>query len=498
MVTDRQFDQVMESLYRDAYLLHSADDLLSRSPDDSAFRVLSRAQKWSFLGAAATLMLGLAVSWVFTLGLLVSLACLFYFAFSGYKLFLIYKSLSGSLEVVVTAEDLAQLDDRDLPLYSVLVPMYKEGEVLPILVDALDRLDYPKTKLEVLLLLEEDDKATVEAARRMRLPEGFRVLVVPHSQPKGKPKACNYGLLHARGEFIVLYDAEDVPEPDQLKKALIAFQRGGENVITVQAKLNYFNRDQNLLTRWFTSEYAMWFDLLLPGLQNSGAPIPLGGTSNHFRADALRELGGWDPFNVTEDADLGIRLFKRGYRTCVVNSTTYEEANSQLGNWIRQRSRWIKGYMQTWLVHMRHPVQLWRDVGTYPFLSLQMIILGTFFAFLLNPIFWGLTALWFLSHWGVIQQIFPGPIFYIGTIALYFGNFAFIYINVAGALRREYHSLVKYTLLTPIYWALMSIAAWKALYQLIFRPSYWEKTDHGLYRGKVTMPKQGRTPATRD
>jgi cellulose synthase/poly-beta-1,6-N-acetylglucosamine synthase-like glycosyltransferase len=492
IVTEAQFDTALEALYRREYLEISATDLLRRAPEDSAYRVLNRPQKIAFGVALLLIACGLIADAVATLTALASLACLFYFAFSAYKLYLIYKALARSLEVVVTPEEIAALDDRELPIYSVLVPMYREGEVLPILVDALSRLDYPSTKLEVLLLLEEDDRETLQAVRRMRLPESFRVIVVPHGQPKGKPKACNYGLLHARGEFVVLYDAEDVPEPDQIKKALIAFRRGGERLVTVQAKLNYFNRDQNLLTRWFTAEYSMWFDLLLPGLGNADAPIPLGGTSNHFRADVLRELGGWDPFNVTEDADLGIRLYKRGYRTCVINSTTYEEANSNLYNWIRQRSRWIKGYMQTWLVHMRHPYRLWREIGTPAFLSFQFIILGTFFAFLLNPIFWSLTALWFLTHWGIIEAIFPGPILYLGTFALYFGNFAFIYINIAGALRRGYHQLVKYILLTPLYWLLMSIAAWKAFYQLIFRPSYWEKTEHGLYRGRVRLPRHTR------
>jgi len=490
LTTERQFDAAMEAVYRGDYLVRSASDLLSRTPEDSAFQVFSRGQKLTMALLCVGFVVGLALNYIVTISLLVSLAVVFYFAFSAYKLFLIYKALARTLEVSVTPEQLALLEDRDLPVYSVIVPMYKEPGVLPILIDALDRLDYPKTKLEILLMLEEDDTVTIEAAHHMRLPEGFQVLVVPHGQPKGKPKACNYGLIHARGEFVVLFDAEDVPEPDQLKKALIAFRQGGEQLVTVQAKLNYFNRDQNILTRWFTSEYAMWFDLLLPGLDNSGAPIPLGGTSNHFRTERLRELGGWDPFNVTEDADLGIRLFKKGYRTTVVNSTTYEEANSNLYNWIRQRSRWIKGYMQTWLVHMRNPYRLWRSIGTYPFISLQLVIAGTFFAFLMNPIFWGLTGLWFLTHWGIIERVFPGPIFYLGAIALYFGNFAFVYINVAGSLRREYHHLVKYTLLTPVYWMLMSVAAWKALWQLLRNPFYWEKTDHGLYTGRVRVPGQ--------
>jgi len=305
---------------------------------------------------------------------------------------------------------------------------------------------------------------------------------VPPGGPKGKPKACNYGLIHAQGAYAVIYDAEDIPEPDQLKKAVIAFRRSDERVACVQAKLNFFNSDQNLLTRWFTAEYSMWFDLFLPGLAASNAPIPLGGTSNHFKTERLRELGAWDPYNVTEDADLGIRMYKAGWRTLVIDSTTYEEANPALYNWIRQRSRWIKGYVQTYLVHMRHPLALWRSIGPAAFWSFQFTIGGTFFVLLLNPVLWLLTALWFVTHWLVIQQIFPAPVFYAGALALVFGNFTFAYLNMTGCLQRGYHGLIKYGLLSPLYWIIMSVAAWKGFVQLFYAASYWEKTTHGLSR----------------
>ncbi len=246
--------------------------------------------------------------------------------------------------------------------------------MLPILVESIRRLDYPKVKLDVLILLEEDDEETVQAARAMNLPSHFRIIVVPNGNPKGKPKALNYGLLHARGEYVVIYDAEDTPDVQQLKHAVVIFNKTDESLCCIQGKLNYYNRDQNLLTQWFTIEYSMWFDLLLPGLNATDAPIPLGGTSNHFRVRQLQELGAWDPYNVTEDADLGVRLYKAGYSTAVMDSTTYEEANSQFFNWINQRSRWVKGYIQSYLVHMRHPIALWRALGPKAFLSFQLIV----------------------------------------------------------------------------------------------------------------------------
>ena len=470
----------LERLYHEVYLEYSAEDLMQRNPEDSAYRVLSRGQKIFFISFSVFLVVMGVLFTVPTLTVIMALSTAFYLSFSGYKFYLIYRALQHSLEVPVTDEEVAALDDRELPIYTLLVPLYRETQVLPFLVRGIQRLDYPKEKLDVKLLLEEDDTETIAVARLFNLPSYFDITIVPDGQPKGKPKACNYGLLHARGEYAVIFDAEDIPEPDQLKKVLIAFRKSPPNMVCIQAKLNYFNRNQNVLTKWFTTEYSTWFDLFLPGLDASGAPIPLGGTSNHFKVEALRIAGAWDPFNVTEDADLGLRIFKLGGRTAVVDSTTYEEANSVLDNWIRQRSRWVKGYIQTWLVHMRHPIRLWQQLGTAGFLSFQLVIGGTFFGFLLNPLLWGLTGLWFITEWSVIQQIFPGPIYYMGAISLYAGNFAFAYMNVAGCLRRRYYSLVKWALLSPVYWVLMSIAAWKGFLQLFYRPFYWEKTIHGL------------------
>ncbi len=305
-------------------------------------------------------------------------------------------------------------------------------------------------------------------------------MIVPDVGPRTKPKACNYGLTQARGRYTVIYDAEDAPEPDQLKKIVVAFAKANEKVACIQCKLNYYNQRQNLLTRWFTSEYSMWFDLLLPGLDASGAPIPLGGTSNHFSTERLIEFGAWDPFNVAEDADLGLRLHKSGYKTAIVDSTTYEEATSYVLNWVRQRSRWVKGYIQSWLVQMRHPIRLLRQIGLRHWLSFQLTVGGTPAIFLLNPIYWALTTAWLLTEAGVIEASFPGPVYYISGLGLYVGNFLFAYMTAAGAARRGYYDLVKFAMLAPAYWVLMSWGAWKGFIQLFTKPFYWEKTVHGM------------------
>ncbi len=270
-------------------------------------------------------------------------------------------------EHVVGAGALKALDSASLPVYTILVPMYKEPEVAQKIAETVTQLDYPVEKLDVKLLLEQDDPQTrskIEAVMGS-LPPCVEVIVCPNpntaaGEPRTKPRACNWGLERARGEYLVIYDAEDHPDGDQLKKAVATFRKlaeqGQDHVVCLQAKLNYFNARQNSLTQFFTLEYSGWFDLFLPGLHAFRIPIPLGGTSNHFKTGVLRSLGGWDPFNVTEDCDLGIRLARRGYVTEVLDSTTWEEANSRVGNWIRQRSRWIKGYFQTHLVHARDAI----------------------------------------------------------------------------------------------------------------------------------------------
>ena len=483
--TEADLETMLESLYRTDYLQRSTSELVMRTPEESASRVLTRGQGRVLIlaGLAALTLLWRAPA---ALGISVTAACTaFYITFSLYRCYLIYRALSHDHEVIISDEELASVNEATLPIYTILVPLYREAAVLPILLRGLARLDYPAGKLDVKLLLEEDDMETLDAIAAVALPSYVQPVVVPAAPPRGKPKACNYGLIHARGEYVVIYDAEDVPDPDQLKKVVLAFRKGSSEVACLQAKLNYYNANQNLLTSWFSTEYAMWFDLFLPGLNAGGVPIPLGGTSNHFPTARLREVGAWDPYNVTEDADLGVRLFRRGWKTAVIDSTTYEEANSEIYNWIRQRSRWVKGYIQTFLVHMRHPVQLWRALGSKAFFSFLMVVGGTFVSFLLNPIFWCLTTLWYLSHAGFVRAIYPGPVFYLGSISLFFGNFTFIYLTIAGCLRREQYDKVKYALISPLYWALISVAAWKGFLQLWTNPFYWEKTVHGLYKNAV-------------
>jgi glycosyltransferase XagB len=484
VAAEQAFERALDELYHEEYAHRCTQALLTRSPEDSAYRVLTYPQK-----IVLCLLLIVSLGWLMIepLGFLTvfnAVVVVLTSVYSAHRIYLVSRALMHRLEVPVSSEELMAVEDHTLPPYTILVPIYREATVLPDLMQSLTRLDYPLAKLDIKLLLELDDIETIETARSLGLPPNVELVFIPPVAPKTKPKACNYGLIKAKGEFVVIYDAEDMPEPDQLKKVIAAFRKVGREVACIQAKLNYFNRDQNLLTRWFTIEYSMWFDLFLPGLDASKAPVPLGGTSNHFRRDYLEQLGAWDPYNVTEDADLGVRLYKQGFKTALIDSTTYEEANSQIGNWIRQRSRWVKGYIQTWLVHMRNPVALWRALGPRGFFGFNMTIAGTFLSFLLNPIYWALTTLWLLTETGVIQQMFPPLIFYLGALNLFLGNFTFAFMCAAGCMRRRLYGMVKYALLSPIYWILISIGAWKGFLQLFTRPFYWEKTIHGLHKQK--------------
>lgn len=431
---------------------------------------------------------GLVLNTLLTVQVFIAVLSAIYFLDVLFNFWIILKSLHVSQEIASTVQEIRKLQNKDLPVYSILCPLYKEAHVIPQFLDAITKLDWPKTKLDVMLLLEADDKRTIKAVEEMKLPSYVQTIIVPHSLPKTKPKACNYGLHHAKGEYLVIYDAEDMPDPLQLKKAFLGFKKADPNTICLQAKLNYYNPHQNLLTRFFTAEYSLWFDVTLTGLQSLNSIIPLGGTSNHFKTNDLKKLQGWDAFNVTEDADLGIRLFKRGYKTAIIDSVTLEEANSNFKNWLRQRSRWIKGYMQTYLIHTRDLFGF-KNTEKKHSLIFHLVVGGKIAFILINPFLWIATITYFTLYAIVgptIEALYPPLVFYMAGTSLVFGNFLFLYYYMLGLAKREQWDLVKYVYFVPFYWLAISIAGGIALYQLIFKPHYWEKTIHGLHLNKNT------------
>ncbi len=382
-----------------------------------------------------------------------------------------------------------RVDDSDLPVYSILVPAFHEAGIVEKLVANLGALDYPKAKLDVLLLLEESDHETIAVAKSMNPPEFVRIVVVPAGEPQTKPRACNYGLAFCRGKYVVIFDAEDRPDPEQLRIAVDAFELDvferqyidpqRDPLVCVQASLSYFNADYNVLTRMFAIEYAHWFDAMLPGLNESGIPLPLGGTSNHFDTQALRELGGWDPYNVTEDADLGLRAAVEGYRVSVIDSATLEEACSRTGAWVKQRTRWIKGYMITAAVNTRRPVRYARRTGFMGVVGLVGLIIGTPMAFLAYPLALGFTI---VTYVGVqfIGLNLPNWLIVMGIVCMGIGNVMMILASGWAATKRYNWRIGIFALLNPIYWILHSVAAWRAAWQTAVKPHTWEKTPHGL------------------
>ncbi len=466
-------------------LIHKGNRFITHTNLDhkvSAFKTLNYWQKILIYFILTSFLFGIIVNIMLTLSITLAILSFIYFIDVLFNLYLILKSLHFPPEINLSDSDLESLEDKDLPVYSILCPLYREARVIPHFIESIQKLDYPKNKLDVQLLLEEDDSQTSDALKKLNLPSYVRINIVPHSLPKTKPKACNFGLNDAKGEYLVIYDAEDEPEPLQLKKAFLAFQKVKDDVVCLQAKLNYYNPNQNLLTRFFTAEYSLWFDVILPGLQTIETNIPLGGTSNHFKTKTLLSLKGWDPFNVTEDCDLGIRLFTRGKKTAIINSTTLEEANSNFKNWLRQRSRWIKGYMQTFLVHTRNPYKLFKQEGIHA-LIFQMTVGGKIAFLFINPILWAATIAYFTfySIFGpTIESLYSPTVFYMALFSAVFGNFLYLYYYMIGCAKRGHYSVIKYVYFVPIYWLMGSISAFIALYQLIFKPHFWEKTIHGL------------------
>ncbi len=392
-----------------------------------------------------------------------------------------------------------RLHDSQLPVYTVVAALYREASSVAPLMQYIGELDYPREKLDIKLVIELDDLGTRAAIARLGPMPNVQVIIAPDVGPRTKPKALNCALTFARGTFITVFDAEDRPEPGQLRDALDVFRTHESDVVCAQASLCIDNTADGWLPRMFTAEYAGQFDVFLQGFSNFELPLPLGGSSNHFRTCVLREVGGWDSYNVTEDADLGFRLARFKYRCVMFPSTTYEEAPAQFGAWLRQRSRWMKGWMQTWSVHMRSPRQLWRDAGPGGFFTLNIIVGGNVLTALAHPFLIGeiLVRSVMSAFDSSVSSFFAKPFIelYLATIAA--GYLTTIAIGLIGLARRGLLREAWVLVLTPVYWVCLSIAAWRALYQLLTEPYHWEKTEHGLARYSRMASRRPRSDQSR-
>jgi glycosyltransferase XagB len=473
-------------------MVHAATGFAGEFPLQSARGGASMRQKRGAVAAIATTAFGVATLGIEAVIAMSVLACLLF-------------SVEIALRLAATCETLRKrekrptplLGDEDLPTCSLVVALYRETAVAPQLAAALTALDYPREKLDILIMLEAGDEPTKAALEAQDFGPQVGIIVCPPGEPRTKPRALNAALALARGELLVVYDAEDIPDPAQLKLAAAHFQRSSARLACLQARLVIDNTADSLLARFFTIEYAALFDVLLPGLARLGCPLPLGGTSNHFRTRALKDVMGWDAWNVTEDADLGLRLARAGYQVETLASDTLEEAPSRLKPWLHQRSRWLKGWMQTAIVHSRNPRVALANLGLIGYIAILIHTVGTVATALTYPFFTVLTVakLWDGS---LLAPTAPGDIL---VAVLAFTVFAFGALSMlAPALvalhRRRLYRLLPLLPLLPFYYMLVSVAAWRAVFELLQAPTQWNKTEHGLARTSRSRPAlpQGEQP----
>ncbi|GHB20938.1 hypothetical protein GCM10007094_06250 [Pseudovibrio japonicus] len=386
--------------------------------------------------------------------------------------------------------DVAVPELENWPHYTVLVPLYKESAICRQLVEALDALDYPKEALDIIFLVEQDDELTQGNLRRL-LKKSMRMIILPPGKPQTKPRALSVGLAATKGDFVTVFDAEDRPEPQQLKKAICRFALEGHDVACLQAALSIDHAEENWLVRQFAFEYAALFDVFLPFLSRKNLLLPLGGTSNHFRVDALRKVGGWDPFNVTEDADLAVRFARHGFKTRTLNSSTYEEAPLTLNAWLHQRTRWHKGWIQTLAVHLRNPALTFRQLGVTNFALLLITFLGGMLCLWAAP----LTALMlgkvsldvYRTGWQALDAFSIYAMF-----CFLFGLGGTVVTVLQGSAKRGFHPRLWEVASIPLYWVLGCIASYKALFEFMIKPHYWRKTEHGIVRHRGNVKPENK------
>ncbi len=478
--------QTITALYGDVLAQRAA----TRVPPIESCRTWQIATAKRHIWALAVILLGMALmisapAWTFTILILwalctslmtVTLRCLAFFT----RIFL------GDDPPVVHRPQSARL-----PVVSVLVPLLREKEIATALIARLSRLSYPKSLLQIILVLEEGDTLTRDTIARTTLPSWFDVIEVPQAGGlRTKPRALNYALDYCKGTIIGVWDAEDAPEVDQIDRIVQHFASAPENVACIQGVLDYYNARTNWISRCFTLEYASWWRVILPGIAQLGLIIPLGGTTLFFRRHILEELGGWDAHNVTEDADLGVRLARHGYRTDLLPTVTYEEANFRAWPWVKQRSRWLKGFLITWCVHMRHPLCLMKEVGLARFLGIQTLFLATFSQFICAPLLWSFCIRFFgIPH--PIEQTLGASMLSALFCFFVFAEVLNISIALRAASGPHHRHLLPWAVTLPAYFILGTFAAYKALYEFVVTPFYWDKTEHGIHHASQTMRANG-------
>jgi cellulose synthase/poly-beta-1,6-N-acetylglucosamine synthase-like glycosyltransferase len=473
----------------DTNIWHYEGDYLFLPPRMTAKKLTGKSMAQHFLIATSiflfltfilSTLLGASFFVVFS-----GLLALIYGAALAFKIIAVATGIiRGECSMTTISDSEVEATPHESPLYrpcTVLIPLYREAEVISQIKKAMTSLDYPEDRLEFLITLEEYDHETREEILKNNLPKNFRIITLPDVRPKTKPKALNVAFGEVKGEYTVIFDAEIIPDRYQLKKAALAFAKR-KDIAAFQSRLDHYNAETNIITGLFNAEFASYYDMFLPGLAVLGVPFPLSGHSTYFRTDALKAIGGWDPYNVTEDVDIAIRLARHGYKTGVLNAFSQEEATTTIWTWIMQRTRWMKGFLQTSLVHMRNPFIFVREIGgLWKFVAFLLLVPGSTMLNLLNLFYISLTMVWLLFHPPIIQSFFTTPILYLTYSTTIIGVTLSVFLNLLSLYRRNRFHIVMFAYLSPLYWILLSVAAVRAVYQFFIDPISWEKTVHGTH-----------------
>ncbi len=472
-IRDEEFNEVMEKVFVSLNTMNAKYRLDLLSPAACAKNV-------NYVKIISYIFLFFICFLIVSPVLFILINNLVYFSHILFRIVILFSSgLSNDCLNIRQQRDIDLPEDKDLPVYTILIPLYQEFYKLNSIIRAMDAMDYPKDKMDVKLIIEEDDELTLKALKVINLENYVHVVKVPFSFPRTKPKALNYAMSYARGEYVVIYDAEDVPEIDQLRKALAVFRELPQEYVCLQAKLNFYNSKDNLLTKFFSVEYGLLFNYLLKGLSARGMPVPLGGTSNHFKIFALNEIGRWDAYNVTEDADMGIRLSMRNYKTYVFDSTTYEESPISLGNWMHQRSRWIKGFIQTSIIFLNDKSKR-RNLSFTHCLSVYIFLCLTPYGFFCVP--WMFVAGYFASGSYIMDLTLVNS--FISMVYLYSTAF-FVMRSMQIKVRTAGFCIAFF--LWPFYFCLHVVASYISIFQSITNPFKWNKTKHGESAGEKDL-----------
>lgn len=460
----------------------NVNDYLFLSPAQSAKGHITRETVSLFVivvGLSLVSMFG--VSRAFGIPLLMGIAfgiSAMYLLLVAFKLVIMFRSLPAERDVL-TAEDLATVTNEELPIVSVLIPLYKEQEIIPQIFRYLSDFDYPREKLDIIFILESTDTETAEAFLAMNPPSHFKALLSPDVQPKTKPKAMNVAFGAAKGEILVIFDAEVLPERDQLKKAYLTFKRHPEAKY-LHSRMDVYNADYNWITRLYAGEFCYFYHFFLPGLVSSNYPIPISGHSTYFRREVIEKVGAWDAYNVAEDCDIGIRIYRKGFGSGrMLDTHTWEQSTTTVATWVRQRTRWIQGFIQTSIVQLRYPLLLKRELKTWRnFLIFLVLVPGNVVLNILNIVQWGMFVLWNVTHAPFLQVAYSGVTLYLATICFFFGNFFFTFYSMYSLYVRKHYRIVPWGLLMFAYWIMLGIATIRATIHLFLHPHKWDKTSH--------------------